>query len=85
MNLRYYKTTGNLIFVHAGFNDELPDPFTDKYSMIWETRSKYNNPAFKDKIIIHGHRPKTIDFVKSLIKGKSMVIPIDTGSHDDVY
>ena len=52
---------------------------TDNYTMIWETRSGYNNPAFKGKTIIHGHRPKTIDYVKSLIEAKSSVIPIDTG------
>jgi len=33
----------------------------------------------KDKTIIHGHRPKTIDHVKRLIKEKSPVIAIDTG------
>lgn len=79
MNLRYYETSGNFIFVHAGFNDETPDPFIDNYTMIWETRPQYNNPVFKGKTIIHGHRPKTIEFVNNLIKDKSMVIPIDTG------
>jgi serine/threonine protein phosphatase 1 len=79
MNLRYYEQTGDLIFVHAGFNDEAPDPFGDNYKMIWETRSGYSNPVFEGKTIIHGHRPKTIDFVNTLIKEKSRVIPIDTG------
>jgi serine/threonine protein phosphatase 1 len=31
------------------------------------------------KTIIHGHRPKTISYVKKLIAEKSKVIPIDTG------
>jgi serine/threonine protein phosphatase 1 len=31
------------------------------------------------KTIVHGHRPKTVSFVKKLISEKSKIIPIDTG------
>ncbi len=31
------------------------------------------------KTIIHGHRPKTVSYVKKIIGEKSKVIPIDTG------
>jgi serine/threonine protein phosphatase 1 len=79
MNLRYYDTSGSFIFVHAGFNDFAPDPFSDKHGMIWECSMQYDNPVFKGKTIIHGHRPKTIEYVKGLINEKSKVIPIDTG------
>jgi len=79
LNLRYYESAGDFIFVHAGFNDESPDPFNDHYAMIWQTRSSYANRVFTGKTIIHGHRPKTPDFVNRLIKEKSGVIPIDTG------
>jgi serine/threonine protein phosphatase 1 len=79
MNLRYYEKSSDLIFVHAGFNDNAPDPFSDVYGMIWECRMQYDNPVFAGKTIIHGHRPKTVDYVKKLIDEKSKVIPIDTG------
>ena len=77
--LKFYYETGNIIFVHAGFNDTDSDPFNDRHRMIWECSFSYKNPLLKDKTIIHGHRPKTIDHVKRLITEKSPVIAIDTG------
>ena len=78
-NLNYYILIGDYYFVHAGFNDLLEDPFSDKEHMIWESRESYGNPAFTGKTIIHGHRPKHIDYIRLLINEKSNVIPIDTG------
>jgi Calcineurin-like phosphoesterase. len=78
-SLGYYKEIGNLLFVHAGFNDFIDNPFSDFETMIWESNPSYSNPLLKGKTIIHGHRPKTVDYVKKLINEKSDVIPIDTG------
>ena len=78
-NLMYYAEEGNFYFVHAGFDDESADPLSDHYKMIWETRQNYNHPFFVDKTIIHGHRPKKLDFVMQLIRENSRVLPIDTG------
>jgi serine/threonine protein phosphatase 1 len=78
-SLEYYKIIGNVIFVHAGFDDLAADPFSDPRSMIWETHDSYHNRLLSGKTIIHGHRPKTIAYVKKLIAGKSKVIAIDTG------
>jgi serine/threonine protein phosphatase 1 len=78
-SLEYYKEIGNILFVHAGFNDFIGDPFSDFESMIWECNNLYLNPLLKGKIIIHGHRPKLVDYVKMLINDKSDVIPVDTG------
>jgi serine/threonine protein phosphatase 1 len=78
-SLEYYKIIGNVIFVHAGFDDSATDPFADNQSMIWESRHSYLNPVLSDKTVIHGHRPKTISYVRKLIAEKSKVIPIDTG------
>jgi serine/threonine protein phosphatase 1 len=77
--LEYFKIVGNLVFVHAGFDDFATNPFADKQSMVWECRLSYQNPLLAGKTIIHGHRPKTISYVKRLISEKSNVIPIDTG------
>jgi serine/threonine protein phosphatase 1 len=79
MNLSYFVREGNFIFVHAGFNDKSPDPFEDYYGMIWESRTEYKNPVFRGTTIIHGHRPKTPEYVKKMINEQSSVIPIDTG------
>jgi serine/threonine protein phosphatase 1 len=78
-SLGYYLVLGNVIFVHAGFNDLAPDPFLDRESMIWECNLFYENPLLSGKTIIHGHRPKTITYVNRLLREKSPVIPIDTG------
>ena len=78
-SLEYFKIIGNLIFVHAGFDDQAIDPFSEKHSMIWECYPNYQNSVFAGKTIIHGHRPKTISHIIKLISGHSAVIPIDSG------
>jgi serine/threonine protein phosphatase 1 len=78
-SLDYYLILDNTIFVHAGFDDLVTDPFLDKQSMIWECSLSYQNPLLSGKTIIHGHRPKTISYVNRLLREKSPVIPIDTG------
>jgi serine/threonine protein phosphatase 1 len=77
--LPYYEKIGSYIFVHAGLDDDSEDPFSDIQEMIWECRKEYKNPLLSGKIIIHGHRPKTVEYVQSMIKSGSQVIPIDTG------
>ncbi|MCJ7449307.1 MAG: metallophosphoesterase [Bacteroidales bacterium] len=77
--LEYFKTVGDFLFVHAGFDDDAEDPFSDVYQMVWECRPFYKNPLLQDRTIIHGHRRKTIKHIKGLIGEKAKVIPIDTG------
>jgi serine/threonine protein phosphatase 1 len=86
--LNYFETEGDNIFVHAGFNDHAPDPFSDIDGMIWQCKTGYSNHVFTGKRIIHGHRPKTIAYVQKMISDRSPVIPIDTGcvyDEDDGY
>jgi serine/threonine protein phosphatase 1 len=78
-SLRYYYIFENYIFVHAGFNDNISDTFNDYYDMIWTRRESYSNPVFKDKIIIHGHTPVTVEICRKMIDEKNRVINIDTG------
>jgi serine/threonine protein phosphatase 1 len=47
--------------------------------MIWECRPSYLNSTLHNKTIIHGHRPKNLNYVKKLISLNSKVLPIDTG------
>jgi serine/threonine protein phosphatase 1 len=78
-SLEFYRIIDNVVFVHAGFDDFAIDPFADKHSMVWECRTSYQNPTLSGKTIIHGHRPKTVSYVKRLLIEKSKVIAIDTG------
>ncbi len=78
-NLKYYFHFKNYLFVHAGFNDQILNPFNDTYQMIWTRRDYYTHPVFKEKTIIHGHTPITIEFCTTQIEQNSKVINIDTG------
>jgi serine/threonine protein phosphatase 1 len=78
-SLEYYKIVGNIIFVHAGFDDSAIDPFSVKHSMIWESWPAYRNPKLSGKTIIHGHRPNMISNLQKLIEEKASVFSIDTG------
>jgi serine/threonine protein phosphatase 1 len=77
--LSFYHAHDDFLFVHAGFNDDVNNPFDDKYFMIWECRKVYNNPALKNKTIIHGHRPVKATDCDERIRSNSSVINIDTG------
>lgn len=78
-SLPKYHAEGKYIFVHGGFNDDLDDPFTDEYSMMWDRRFEYNSPVFRNKIIVHGHRPHPLRELKKQIRQSPQVINIDTG------
>jgi len=77
--LQYYCLIDNFLFVHAGFNDNISNPFEDKYHMIWSRREEYTNPVLKNKIIIHGHTPVPELICRQEIQDKNRVINIDTG------
>jgi serine/threonine protein phosphatase 1 len=78
-SLPYYYSFGKFLFVHAGFNDEINDPFKDKLQMIWSRRQIYTNPVFKNRTIIHGHTPITFSSCREMILSGSSVLNIDTG------
>jgi serine/threonine protein phosphatase 1 len=77
--LSYYFAFEEYLCVHAGFNDSNISPFTDKYSMIWLCKQTYENPLLMNKIIIHGHRPITVDVCKEIVHSNKNVINLDTG------
>ena len=78
-SLKPYYQIDNYLFVHAGFNNDTINPFSDTYSMLWKSRSTYTHPLLKNKIIIHGHSPIKVDDCLTAIKDSRAVINIDTG------
>lgn len=70
----YLKHT-NHIFVHAGLNMEIENPFDDKHAMLW-IRDFYPHPFLDNRILIHGHTPIGLD---QLITQDSNIINIDGG------
>ncbi len=77
--LSYYFAFEDYLFVHAGFNDTDIDPFADTYSMIWVCKPVYKNPLLKNRIIIHGHRPVSVDTCREIVHSNKNVINLDTG------
>jgi serine/threonine protein phosphatase 1 len=78
-NLLFYYIHDKFIFVHAGFNNEISDPFQDKSQMIWSRRESYSNPVFNGKIIVHGHTPVPFTLCREMVLSGRTVINIDTG------
>ncbi len=78
-DLRYYYSFEDYLFVHAGFNDNVVNPFTDYYSMLWKYKESYTNPVFANKTIIHGHNPISVSKCEERVLSKLDVINIDTG------
>lgn len=78
-NLNFYYELDKYIFVHAGFNDSIETPFTDKYSMLWNSKEQYSNPLLKDRTIIHGHAPVPLNIIQKQIANNTGVINIDGG------
>ncbi|MEX0982737.1 MAG: metallophosphoesterase family protein [Bacteroidales bacterium] len=78
-NLKSYLSIEDYLFVHAGFNDKILNPFQDTFSMVSASQVEYLNPLLVEKTIIHGHRPITIGYCEMQINQNKQVINIDTG------
>lgn len=59
-----YLTEGNFIFAHAGLNFEAPDIFEDTVAMLWRRGFDSHQPALGDRILIHGHTPHRLHYIK---------------------
>ena len=77
--LRYYYSFEDFLFVHAGFNDNIVNPFTDFYSMLWKCKTSYTNLLLTNMTIIHGHNPISVSKCEDRILSKLDVVNIDTG------
>jgi serine/threonine protein phosphatase 1 len=74
---KYFIRSGNLIFVHAGLNFQIANPFADKQAMLWIRDFPLDKRKLGSSIIVHGHTPKSLDFILKQ-QGKS-AINIDGG------
>lgn len=79
-SLLYYYSFEDFLFVHAGFDDAVMDPFVESKEMTHNAKDHYTHPLLKDKTIIHGHRPMKSKQCKDMIKSGSKVIDLDSGA-----
>ncbi len=77
--LPYYYISGNLMLVHAGFNFNREDVFSDRESMITIKNFKYDPSKVSGKKIVHGHFPTPLKQITRAVIENQPVIPLDNG------
>jgi serine/threonine protein phosphatase 1 len=76
----FYLKWKNFYIVHAGFNFDNDDIFSDTESMMWIREYKIDPVKLGDNKIIHGHVPVTLDFIhQSIISNSFQFIDLDNG------
>jgi serine/threonine protein phosphatase 1 len=72
----FYIETELYIFVHAGLNFRRKNIFEDKEAMLWIRDFSSWQPALQNRLLIHGHTPKSLKYIRSQ---KGNCIDIDGG------
>ncbi len=76
----YYVEWKKFLIVHAGFNFEIDDIFSDTQSMMWIREYKIDSEKLGNRKIIHGHVPVALDFIHQSVKSNSFqFIDLDNG------
>jgi len=79
-SLDYYLEWKDFLIVHAGFNFEIDDIFSDTLSMMWIREYKIDPEKLGNRKIIHGHVPVTLEFIYQSINTNSFYfIDLDNG------
>ena len=80
--LDYYESGGH-IFVHGGLNFGLKDPFEAIRDMRWirDWHDEINYEWLGDRVIVHGHSPRSVKIIKQMHVdlSKKQVLDIDSG------
>lgn len=78
-NLRYYYLLNNHVLVHAGLNFRHTNPFLDIESMLWIKDFAVEAEKIEHRKLVHGHDPKSLNYIKQCINNHSLTIPLDNG------
>lgn len=79
-NLKKVIVLEDYILVHAGLNFDNEDPFSDTSAMLWARDFEIIPERINYRIIIHGHVPVNLDFIKTCIGNKhTRFIDLDNG------
>ncbi|PSR55478.1 serine/threonine protein phosphatase [Adhaeribacter arboris] len=78
--LEYYKPLNDYLLVHAGFDFQSSNPFTEYEAMVWIRNFKLNSKFTNGRRIVHGHTPTGVNLIlNSITRPISPVINIDGG------
>lgn len=72
-----FIATDKYIFVHAGLNFNLDNPFTDKEAMLWIRDEYFDKSKINNRFLIHGHTPLPLKLIYKQLKHNR--INIDAG------
>lgn len=73
----FFIETSKYIFVHAGLNFRMEDPFLDREAMLWTRDDYFDKSKINNRILIHGHTPISLTYIfKQLSSNK---VNIDGG------
>lgn len=76
----FYIELEEFFAVHAGFNFDSDNPFSDTEAMIWIRNFVVKPEKIKNKKVVHGHNPMPLDFIKHNIEDRhSDSIDLDNG------
>lgn len=79
LNLAYFIELEDFWLVHAGFNTNIEDMFSDTLAMIETRRFEYDEEKLKGKKVIHGHQVIYLSEIEIAIKENKNIIPLDNG------
>lgn len=74
-----YVELKDFFIVHAGFNFQIKNTFTNKKSYMYIRKFDYDYHKAKGKAIVHGHVPTSFNKISKLIEDNSFVLPLDNG------
>lgn len=82
MNMERFKILPDYLLVHAGFNFEINDIFTDEFSMLWIRNSIVDPAKTGNRVVVHGHTPTELEKITQRIASVSVhyQINIDNGA-----
>lgn len=76
MDTQHFFLTDTHVFVHAGLNFAIPNPFEDLHAMMWIREMPEDPAALTNTKLIHGHTPWAI---KKILEQQGKILNIDGG------
>lgn len=71
-NLPLFRITDRFVFVHAGLDLSLADPFSEAGStaMLWDRSAKGDRKRLQGRTIVTGHTPLPLEEIRMTLKGE---------------
>lgn len=81
-DMERFKILPDYLLVHAGFNFEIPDIFSDEFSMLWIRNYIVDPSKTGGRIVVHGHTPTMLEIIKKNVDSAEECyrITIDNGA-----